>query len=401
MGTVCLPDFGMEERTRAYLRGRFGDFYRRTEVQLPPRADEREWGYIPWTSGPDTTMVRHKSTLDLGDTSAFLERERPRHAYFSAGFYETPGASTMEEKSWLGSDLVFDLDADHLPSVTLGEDSYAEMLAKCKDALLRLLDFLERDFGFEDLTVTFSGGRGYHVHVRDEGVYDLEREQRREIVDYVRGNELDLETLVSEEAVDGLGLKNPTTKRTLPADGGWGRRVTGRLGEFADALLDRGEDDAVEYLAGFEGVGEKSARAIYNVVETNTEAVKAGNVDVHPAFLKIARKYVDETVETENAPIDEPVTTDTNRLIRLPGTLHGGSGLEVQRLDRGELDDFDPLVDAVPETFVGHDITVAVDEPRTLELLGETLTVEPGNHTIPEYAGVFLMARGTAEKAKE
>jgi len=138
----------MEERTRAYLRGRFGDFYRRADVTLPPRADDREWGHIPWTSGPDTTMVRHQSTLDLGDTSAFLERERPRHVYFSAGYYEHPGASTMEEKQWLGSDLVFDLDADHLPNVTLGEDTYAEMLAKCKDALYRLLDFLERDFGF-------------------------------------------------------------------------------------------------------------------------------------------------------------------------------------------------------------------------------------------------------------
>jgi DNA primase small subunit len=391
----------MEERTRAYLRGRFGDFYRRTEVELPPRADDREWGYIPWTSGPDTTMVRHKSTLDLGDTVTFLERERPRHVYFSAGFYDNPSASAMGEKGWLGSDLVFDLDADHLPSVTLGEDSYAEMLAKCKDALYRLLDFLERDFGFEDLTVTFSGGRGYHVHVRDEGVHDLEREQRREIVDYVRGNELDLETLVNEEVVDGMGLKNPTEKRVLPADGGWGRRVTERLGEFADDLLERGEEDAVEYLSGFEGVGEKSARAIYNVVETNTEAVKAGNVDVHPSFLKVARKYVADTVAAENAPIDEPVTTDTNRLIRLPGTLHGGSGFRVRRLTREQLDDFDPLVDAIPETFLGHDITVEVEEERTLELLGETLTVTPGVHSVPEYAGVFLMARGTAEKAKE
>ena len=391
----------MEERTRAYLRGRFGDFYRRADVTLPPRADDREWGHIPWTSGPDTTMVGHQSTLDLGDTSAFLERERPRHVYFSAGYYEHPGASTMEEKQWLGSDLVFDLDADHLPNVTLGEDTYAEMLAKCKDALYRLLDFLERDFGFEDLTVTFSGGRGYHVHVRDPGVYELEREQRREIVDYVRGNELDLETLVSEETVEGIGLKNPTSKRTLPADGGWGRRVTDRLGAFADDLLARGEDDAVEYLSGFEGVGEKSARAIYNVVENNTEAVKAGNVDVHPAFLKVARKYVAETVEAENAPIDEPVTTDTNRLIRLPGTLHGGSGLHVQRLTREQLNDFDPLVDAVPETFVGHDISVEVTAERTLELLGETLTVEPGVVSVPEYAGIFLMARGAAEKAKE
>jgi len=249
--------------------------------------------------------------------------------------------------------------------------------------------------------VTFSGGRGYHVHVRDPGVYELEREQRREIVDYVRGNELDLETLVSEETVEGIGLKNPTSKRTLPADGGWGRRVTDRLGAFADDLLARGEDDAVEYLSGFEGVGEKSARAIYNVVENNTEAVKAGNVDVHPAFLKVARKYVAETVEAENAPIDEPVTTDTNRLIRLPGTLHGGSGLHVQRLTREQLNDFDPLVDAVPETFVGHDISVEVTAERTLELLGETLTVEPGVVSVPEYAGIFLMARGAAEKAKE
>jgi DNA primase small subunit len=391
----------MEEQTRSYLRGRFGDFYRRADVTLPPRADEREWGYIPWTSGPDTTMVRHKSTLDLGNTAAFLERERPRHVYFSAGFYENPGASTMGEKGWLGSDLVFDLDADHLPSVTLGEDSYAQMLAKCKDALLRLLDFLERDFGFEDMTVTFSGGRGYHVHVRDEGVWDLEREQRREIVAYVRGNELDLDSLVREETVEGIGLKNPTSKRTLPADGGWGRRVTDSLSQFADDLLERGEADAVEYLSGFEGVGEKSARAIYNVVDTNTEAVKSGNVDVHPAFLKIARKHVEETVEAENAPIDEPVTTDTNRLIRLPGTLHGGSGFEVQRLSREELDDFDPLVDAIPETFVGHDITVDVEGEHTLELMGETLTVEPGVVSVPEYAGIFLMARGNAEKAKQ
>jgi DNA primase small subunit len=307
----------------------------------------------------------------------------------------------MGEKGWLGSDLVFDLDADHLPSVTLGEDSYAQMLAKCKDALLRLLDFLERDFGFEDMTVTFSGGRGYHVHVRDEGVWDLEREQRREIVAYVRGNELDLDSLVREETVEGIGLKNPTSKRTLPADGGWGRRVTDSLSQFADDLLERGEADAVEYLSGFEGVGEKSARAIYNVVDTNTEAVKSGNVDVHPAFLKIARKHVEETVEAENAPIDEPVTTDTNRLIRLPGTLHGGSGFEVQRLSREELDDFDPLVDAIPETFVGHDITVDVEGEHTLELMGETLTVEPGVVSVPEYAGIFLMARGNAEKAKQ
>ena len=181
-----------------------------------------------------------------------------------------------------------------------------------------------------------------------------------------------------------------------------------RLAEYLDAegldgyLLDAdGAHSNQQYLSGFDGIGEKSARAIFNAVSNNTAAVKAGNVDVHPAFLKVARMYVEKTVEAENAPIDEPVTTDTNRLIRLPGTLHGGSGFRVQRLTRAELDDFDPLVDAIPETFVGHDITVDVQAERTLELLGETLTVRPGVVSVPEYAGVFLMARGTAEKAKQ
>ena len=169
----------MEARTREYLRGRFGDHYRRASITPPPAANEREWGFIPWTEGPGETMVRHRSLLDLGDIEDFLARKQPRHVYFSAGRYDDPSASSMGEKGWRSSDLVFDLDADHLPSVVLGEDSYAEMLAKCKDALLRLLDFLEDDFGFEDLTVVFSGGRGYHVHVRDERIRGLERDARR------------------------------------------------------------------------------------------------------------------------------------------------------------------------------------------------------------------------------
>jgi len=64
----------------------------------------------------------------------------------------------MGAKGWRSSDLIFDLDADHLPSVVLGEDSYRQMLEKCKDALLRLLDFLETDFGFEDMKDEFSRG---------------------------------------------------------------------------------------------------------------------------------------------------------------------------------------------------------------------------------------------------
>ncbi|WP_225334038.1 DNA primase small subunit PriS [Halomicrobium urmianum] len=394
----------MDERTRAYLRGRFGDYYRRAELTPPPDADRREWGFIPWTDGPGETMVRHRSLLDLGDLSDFLQRKRPRHVYFSAGRYEEPSASSMGEKEWQSSDLVFDLDADHLPSVRPGEDSYAEMLAACKDALLRLLDFLENDFGFEDLTVVFSGGRGYHVHVRDDGIQHLERDARREVVDYVRGIGLEFDQLIDEEAVAGTaGRSSPAQKRTLSTEGGWSGRAHRHVLSFVDDLLELDEDDALEELQSYEGIGEGKATAALTAARNNYDQLAAGNIDVHPAFYEIAKILMAEVVAEDNAPIDEPVTTDTNRLIRLPGSLHGGSGLAVRRIDRDAIDEFDPLVDAVPETFRNHEIAVEVSEDGAgpVELGDDSFTVEPGNTTLPEHVGVFLMARGRAEKGEE
>ncbi|MFB6200744.1 MAG: DNA primase small subunit PriS [Halorhabdus sp.] len=386
----------MEERTRAYLRGRFGDHYRRTDITLPPDAHEREWGYIPWTESPGATMVRHESLLDLGDIESFLARERPRHMYFSAGRYADPSASSMAAKDWRGSDLVFDLDADHLPSVDPAETTYAEMLAACKDALVRLLDFLEDDFGFEDLTVVFSGGRGYHVHVRDGDVQALEREARREIVDYVRGIGLDLDGLVRTK------MRGNVTARRLRTDGGWGRRVHEALLAFVDEIESLSKEDAMARLQGLEGIGEGRAETVYGAIETNRAAIEVGNLEAGgPGIRKLVEALAGDVVDTQHAPIDEPVTTDTNRLIRLPGSLHGGSGLAVRRLDREAIEDFDPLVDAVPETFTGHDIVVEVTEPGEVELGGDTFTLSQGDRSLPEYLGVFLMARGRAEKGPE
>jgi DNA primase small subunit len=393
----------MDERTREYLRGRFGDYYRRVSIELPPAADEREWGYIPFTSSAGTTMVRHQSRLDLGALDAFLASERPRHVYFSAGRYADPSTRSMEGKGWTGSDLVFDLDADHLPGVDPAEDSYASMLATCKEALRALLSFLESDFGFEDLTVVFSGGRGYHVHVRDEGVRELDREGRREVVDYVRGNGLeDVTQLTRSETVSGLGVKNPVEKRTLHTDGGWGARVHRRLLGVADEVRAMNEKEGVARLREYDGIGEKGASTLYTAMTENYDAIAAGNLEAAGQYTRtLASLLFEDALEAESAPIDEPVTTDLNRLIRLPGSLHGGSGLAVRRIERDALDGFDPLVDAVPDLFRGHDIAVETDEERTVDLDGETYKLSEGINSVKECVGVFLMARGHASKAPE
>ena len=385
----------MDRRTRDYLSGRFGDYYRSADPALPPAPERRGGGHIPWTSG-STTMVRHRSIYDLGDVADFLQREAPRHVYFSAARYDDPGAGSMDAKGWQGADLVFDLDADHLPAVDPEAVTYAEMLAACKDALCRLLDLLETDFGFEDVTVVFSGGRGYHVHVRDDGVADLDSAARREVVDYVRAVDLDVEGLVRTRAVGGA------TRRELRTGGGWGRRTHRRLQSFVADLRDLPADEATERLTAFDGIGEGRAETLLDAFVDNERAVERGNVEAGgPGARRLVEALAAETVAAETAPIDEPVTTDTRRLIRLPGTLHGGSGLVVRRLDRDEIDDFDPLVDAVPERFTRRSVRVAVTDPGTVELDGDTFTVDAGEQTVPECVAVFLMTRGRARKVKE
>jgi len=392
----------MDERTRAYLRGRFRDHYRRYPPELPPAPDAREWGFIPWTATPGTTMVRHRSLIEIGDLGTFLQRKRPRHVYFSAGRYEDPGASGMDAKGWQAADLVFDLDADHLPRADPEADSYAEMLATCKAALQRLLTFVEDDFGFEDVTVVFSGGRGYHVHVRDEGVRDLDREALREIVEYVRPGSLTLADVATTQVAAGaIGRETPADSPRLDTSGGWSRRVHDRLMVLVDEVRAADEERAAELLQSYEGIGAGSSEKLQSVFADRYDEIAAGNIDVHGRLKHLAGLITEETVDRDAAPIDEPVTTDINRLIRLPGSLHGGSGLEVTPIDRDAVDAFDPLVDAVPETFEGRDIAVEVTDGGTVELGGDTFTLSDGTQSVPEHLGVFLMCRGRAEKERE
>ena len=386
----------MDDRTREYLRGRFGDYYRVSSPSMPPQANEREWGHIPWTPGSGTTMVRHRSLFDLGNPDAFFAETAPRHAYFSAARYDTPGASTMSKKGWRSADLVFDLDADHLPSVDPDSASYAEMLAACKDALVRLVRFLEEDFAFEDLEIVFSGGRGYHVHVRDPDVLELASDARREIVDYVRAIDLDVDGLIHTVQERG------TNKRVLRTEGGWGKRVHEALVRYAEELRELDDEAATDRLQDLEGIGEGRAETILGAFRRNPEAIREGNLEAGgPGARRLVEALCERVTDETIAPVDEPVTTDTHRLIRLPGTLHGGTGLEVRRIDREDLAAFDPLVDAVPDRFTGRSIAIECSERTTIELCGDSFILEPGETSVPEYVGVFAMARGRARKAPE
>ena len=125
---------------------------------------------------------------------------------------------------------------------------------------------------------------------------------------------------------------------------------------------------------------------------------KDANEDI---FNNLARKHQKNLVRiaVKEAAIfpDEPVTGDVHRLIRLPGSLHGGSGLKVTTMTSKELEDFDPMKKATAFGDKPVKIRSIVKHPVSMgdvtKLMPETVV------DVPEKAAIYFMARKWANFA--
>src|SRR2546422_1426557 len=254
-----------DEATIAWIRDRFRRHYEAAEMGLPPRFARREFGFMFWEAGMMQRQQSFKSGEALRD---FLTRRTPMHVYFSSAYYEKPGAPTMEEKEWLGADLVFDLDADHIERVK--GMPYEAMLEEVKSEIKKIVDqYLLADFGLgEDaILITFSGGRGYHIHVRDPRVWELQSHERREIVDYITGTELDADGLFRRVPLELKKFRDRTTVKyryamPRPSDPGWPGRVARGIVTAAERLEKIPKEEALRELAAVDGVGGEGAEGM-------------------------------------------------------------------------------------------------------------------------------------------
>ena len=415
----------------AFIKKRFSDYYKDVDLYLPDRFGRREWGFMYFEGG---FMQRHLGFQSMEKLKQFLVQKVPAHVYHSSAYYEKPDAPTMSEKNWLGADLIFDLDADHIKGAE--RMSYEETLRKVKQEFKRLIDdFLLGDFGFEEgqLMIVFSGGRGYHIHIRDSRVLPLSSHERREIVDYITGKGLDMEWIFKEEPFDkrSFGRHVKVMRKVLMPEkdaGGWKNKMREGIMNLTFQLENLGEKESIKRLQAFEGIGEKTARGIYSDLfkeikgrrgvdrmreEENLEIFSS---DKHlKAFLDIVKGEKSVKIEGKKRNIeeesadsligkddlegetDEPVTSDIKRLIRLPSSLHGKTGLKVLPLSRDGLDDFEPLRDAVPKIFSDKPIKIVVKKPISVRLKNETFDLKEGEIEVPEYAAIFLICRRNAE----
>ncbi|HJK82314.1 MAG TPA: DNA primase catalytic subunit PriS, partial [Methanocorpusculum sp.] len=370
-----------------FLRQRFSAYYN-GEVQgagavyIPEALTEREWGFIFFSSGSKTAgMRRHLSFSSPEDVHTYLKTMIPAHVYYSTAYYARPGAGQMSDKGWLGADLIFDLDADHIV-----RGPYDVMLARVKEELFKLIDMLTSELGFfeRDLRINFSGGRGYHIHIPTLAVRSWDSTERRELVNYVSGTGLSAESM----------LTGPARNK------GWQKRYRAALLAELDRIAALESDAQAEYLTGFKGISDKFATGfLKNLDATRTTAAtipeKLLENKVIRAITNPENKPFQDQILAMAAQADEPVTTDIKRLIRHPGSLHGGSGMRVTPLEVDRLDAFDPLLDAV--VFGERQVTVECSFPLTMPILGNSYSLSKGLNTVPEALAVFLCCRGIAE----
>ncbi|MDH5447475.1 MAG: DNA primase small subunit PriS [Candidatus Bathyarchaeota archaeon] len=401
------------------IREKFAQYYKNKGVtfHIPKQMEKREFGFLLFKK---RIMLRHRKFENINVLKAFLSTIIPSDVYYSSAYFEEPERE-MKDKGWLGADLVFDIDADHIPTPcgkvhdtwvcshcsfagkglspekcpSCGEAKFDtktwmcdECLKSAKKETVKLLDMLMEDLGFaeDEIKVYFSGNRGYHVHVENENIRFLDSMARKEITDYIigLGFKVELHRLIDKDK--GRVVVGPNLK-------GWRGRIANRIYEF----LTEATSDEIEKL----GLKKHVAGFLIKNKKTLLENWKNKEwISVKGVGPKNWKKIIQWIVDQQSAKIDTVVTTDTHRLIRLAGSLHGKTGFMKVEAPLSGLDKFDPLKEAV--AFKEGQINVNVDEAPKFQI-GDTYYgpfKNTSHEELPTAAALFLLCKGAAQVAE-
>jgi DNA primase small subunit len=418
-----------------FLKRLFQAYYqeKQKEILTVSSFEFREFGFIPWEK---QIMIRHIGFKSQKILLNYLIDRGPKHVYSSGSLYLQPEAQNMESKKYQGCDLIVDIDVDHFYTPCKDEHDFwycnnceakgTGMIEKCpkcekskitklnwicdkcldvaKNEIKKLIyDFLIPDFATDekDMRIAFSGHRGYHLKVESEELRKLNSDERREIVDYLTGENISFEVL-------GLGEKSQMIHGLSKENIGWSQKIMKKIEEIlckpkteiGNLLLDKNRF----------GFTSNYVKSFLNYKDDFLELISKGerNVWAIEGFgLTNWKKFLRGIVKLIGIELDEPVSIDIHRLIRYPGSLHGKTGFKVQEIELNKLDDFNPLDESDekldPIVFISKKIT------QKLEILERVLPITKIKGTnygpyiqgekieVPHHIAVFLLCKEVAK----
>lgn len=342
--------------------------------------EKREFGYRKL----DSLVVRHLSFKNTGELVAELLRNVPLDVYYSNAYYGLP-SNPINEKQWEGADLIFDIDIKDLNIPCFQEHSYyicnlcgfvnseqkvcincnkgktLDTSIPCKKCFIaikkeaaKLLDFLCSDLGIKEtfIEIFFSGNAGFHFHVNDPNIRNLDSNSRSNVTDYIIGNGFMCESIGVRKSRNGFMIK-------LPKGGimtGWRKKIASNL-----------------------GINQKSELKLKHLVETS-----GGYEGFRNEINKITKKF--------GVHIDGPVTNDIHRIFRLPGSINGKSGLIKTKCD--DLESFNPTNDAC--MLSDSEVYINLKTSLKINLKNNNFRLDNTLEKVPSYVAVYLICKGLA-----
>jgi DNA primase small subunit len=340
-----------DERTTAFLRRTFREHYFRhhDDVEVPTMIENREFGYIPFGKG----MVRHLSYRSSGELAADLVKQAPSSVFCSNGVYSDPRLP-MDEKGWKGAELIFDIDSSSIPTSCRSKHSF--WTCKSCGKVIRSAERPARCPRCEGTNTT-------QLHWSCAECLDATKEHASRLIGFL---------------TDDFGVPSESISVYFSGNRGYHLHVKDARFEGLDSSA---RAEIANYIRGT-GLSLPQVSDYAPAVGWAGRIAAAGEKD---------RPKLGQVVDSSASDIDESVTTDIHRIFRMPGTLHGNSGLLKMRVHdlRAFRPDYDPVV-------LGDDeVTLSVQGAPAFSLKGRTFgpysSEEP---ELPTYAAVYLMTKG-------
>jgi DNA primase small subunit len=346
-----------DEKTTAFLRKTFREHYFKHHdvIEVPTMIQNREFGYIPFGKG----MIRHLSYRSSGELAADLVKQAPSSVFCSNAIYSSP-TLPMDEKGWKGAELIFDIDASSIPTACRTKHSFwtcktcgkvirsaerppqcpkcegtgtTQLHWSCAECLAATKEHASRLIGFLTNDFGVSSGRVSVYFSGNRGYHLHVKDERFEAMDPSARAQV-------ANYIKGTGLIRQQRWDYAP-EGGWPERIS----------LSTGKNQS---------------------------------------------QKMEQVVNSLNSRIDESVTIDIHRIFRMPGTLHGNSGLLKMRVH--DLQSFRPEYD--PVVLGDEEVTLSVLGAPAFNLKGRTFGPYSAEEPeLPTYAAVYLLTKGLARVA--
>src|ERR671918_2723807 len=177
-----MRDNPIAANTISVIKKAFREYYfkQSNAIEEPSKMELREFGFMQFGQAG---MLRHLSFKNMKELHAMLVRETPSDVYCSNAYYQFPTQQPMQEKLWLGADLIFDIDGKDLGMPCVPSHSYS-VCTNC--------GYVSPPEQKEERSSYFcpscSSKKGDHVSIPCSKCIDASKKEARRLIDFLLGD---------------------------------------------------------------------------------------------------------------------------------------------------------------------------------------------------------------------